>query len=74
MPPKGVTRRSCSAVQLARASSAAHARIVRNFRISNYVPFAPGARLAVEQRPAVADEIAEEQRTVISIASATESA
>ena len=51
-PPNGVMRD----VVLRRSSRRlvdVHARIVRNFRISNVAPFRPDARLAVEQRPPV---------------------
>ena len=57
-PPNVVMRASCSAVQSS-ASSGAHARIVRNFSISKGDTRPPGARLAVEQRTTVADQVAD---------------
>ena len=59
-PPNRVTRASSHRGPVRDSSSARHARIVRNFSISKVVPFRPGARLAVEQRTTVGDEVADD--------------
>ena len=56
--PNLVTRRSCSAVQSV-AISGAHARIVRNFRISNWRTIPADTLLSVVERSPVPQDVAE---------------
>ena len=58
--PNGVMRGSSSLVHSFGVSPSGHARIVRNFRIEKTAPVPADPRLAVEERTAVRDEVADQ--------------